>query len=99
MQLIPYGGGQQMMLVRDVTRQAKLESMRKDFVANASHELRSPLTVVTGYLDTLAEDTAIDPSWLGPISEMRRQADRMGAIVNDLLELSKLESADKEAGR
>jgi two-component system, OmpR family, phosphate regulon sensor histidine kinase PhoR len=97
-QLIPYGGGQQLMLVRDVTRQAKLESMRKDFVANASHELRSPLTVVAGYLDTLAEDTAIDPSWLGPISEMRRQADRMGAIVNDLLELSKLESADKEAG-
>jgi two-component system phosphate regulon sensor histidine kinase PhoR len=72
--------------------------MRKDFVANASHELRSPLTVITGYLDSLAEDTAIDSSWLGPIGEMRRQADRMGAIVNDLLELSKLESADKEAG-
>jgi len=97
-QLIPYGGGQQLILVRDVTRQARLESMRKDFVANASHELRSPLTVVTGYLDSLAEDTAIDPSWIGPIGEMRRQADRMGAIVNDLLELSKLESADKEAG-
>jgi two-component system phosphate regulon sensor histidine kinase PhoR len=97
-QLIPYGGGQQLMLVRDVTRQAKLESMRKDFVANASHELRSPLTVITGYLDTLAEDAAIDTAWIGPIGEMRRQADRMGSILNDLLELSKLESADKEAG-
>ena len=97
-QVIPYGGGQQMMLVRDVTRQARLESMRKDFVANASHELRSPLTVIAGYLDSLGEDTALDPAWTGPISEMRRQADRMGAIVNDLLELSRLESADKEAG-
>jgi two-component system phosphate regulon sensor histidine kinase PhoR len=97
-QLIPYGGGQQLMLVRDVTRQAKLESMRKDFVANASHELRSPLTVITGYLDTLADDTALDAAWVGPIGEMRRQADRMGSILNDLLELSKLESAEKEAG-
>jgi two-component system phosphate regulon sensor histidine kinase PhoR len=96
-QLIPYSGTQQLMLVRDVTRQAKLEAMRRDFVANASHELRSPLTVVSGYLDTLSEDAARDPAWAGPIAEMRRQADRMTAIVNDLLELSKLESADSEA--
>jgi two-component system phosphate regulon sensor histidine kinase PhoR len=96
-QMIPYGGGQQMMLVRDVTRQAKLEAMRKDFVANASHELRSPLTVVSGYLDALGEDATLDPAWSGPVSEMRRQAERMNAIVQDLLELSKLESADKEA--
>ena len=97
-QTIPYGGGQQMMLVRDVTRQAKLEAMRKDFVANASHELRSPLTVVSGYLDALGEEAALDPAWAGPIREMRRQTERMNAIVHDLLELSKLESGDKEAG-
>jgi two-component system, OmpR family, phosphate regulon sensor histidine kinase PhoR len=97
LQLIPYGGGQQLLLVRDVTRQAKLEAMRKDFVANASHELRSPLTVVTGYLDSLSDDASVDPAWQGPIREMRRQAERMGAIVNDLLELSKLESAETEA--
>jgi two-component system phosphate regulon sensor histidine kinase PhoR len=97
-QMIPYGGGQQMMLVRDVTRQAKLEAMRKDFVANASHELRSPLTVISGYLDSMGEDAAVDPAWAGPVAEMRRQAERMNAIVHDLLELSKLESADNEAG-
>jgi two-component system phosphate regulon sensor histidine kinase PhoR len=97
-QMIPYGGGQQMMLVRDVTRQARLEGMRKDFVANASHELRSPLTVVSGYLDALGEDATLGPAWSGPVSEMRRQAERMNAIVHELLELSKLESADKEAG-
>jgi two-component system, OmpR family, phosphate regulon sensor histidine kinase PhoR len=98
LQVIPYGGGQQLMLVRDVTRQAKLEAMRRDFVANASHELRSPLTVVTGYLDTLSDDVSVDPAWQGPIREMRRQADRMAAILQDLLELSKLESAESEAG-
>ena len=40
-------------MLRDVTREVRLETMRKDFVANASHELRSPLTVVAGYLETL----------------------------------------------
>jgi len=49
-------------------------------------------------LDSLSEDGALDPSWAGPIGEMRRQAERMNAIVHDLLELSKLESGDKEAG-
>ena len=58
-QVVPYGGGQRLMLVRDVTRQVRLEAMRKDFVANASHELRSPLTVITGYLETLEQDEQI----------------------------------------
>ena len=41
-------------MLRDVTREVRLEQMRKDFVANASHELRSPLTVVAGYLETFS---------------------------------------------
>lgn len=91
-QIVPYGAGQLLLLVRDVTRQAQLEAMRKDFVANASHELRSPLTVISGYLETLAQDEALDPALAGPIHEMRRQALRMTAIVQDLLELSRLEA-------
>ncbi len=98
LRVIPYGSGQQLLLVRDVTRQAKLEAMRRDFVANASHELRSPLTVISGYLDALSDDASVDPAWQGPVREMRRQAERMTAIINDLLELSKLESAGAEAG-
>jgi len=77
----------------------RLEAMRKDFVANASHELRTPLTVITGYLDTLADDPAVDPAWAGPIKDMRAQAQRMNAIIADLLELSRLESTDGEAAR
>jgi len=64
LQMVPYGGGQSLLLVRDVTRQMRLEAMRKDFVANASHELRTPLTVISGYLDTLADDTSVDPAWV-----------------------------------
>ena len=82
-------------MVRDVSREQQLQSMRKDFVANASHELRSPLTVITGYLDALADDQKLDATWSAPILEMRRQAERMSTIINDLLELSKLESGDR----
>ena len=59
----PATTGQQLLIVRDVTSEARLESMRKDFVANASHELRSPLTVISGYLDSLADDPTLDPAW------------------------------------
>lgn len=83
---------QKLVIVRDVTREVRIESMRRDFVANASHEMRSPLTVVTGYLDALAEEPDLDPMWREPVNEMRRQAERMRSIINDLLELSKLEA-------
>ncbi len=96
MQLVPYGEGRQLLLVRDVSRQMRLEAMRKDFVANASHELRSPLTVISGYLETLSQEPALDAELAGPIAEMRRQAERMTTIVRDLLELSRLEATDQE---
>jgi two-component system phosphate regulon sensor histidine kinase PhoR len=97
MQIVPYGAGQLLALVRDVTRQARLEAMRTDFVANASHELRSPLTVISGYLETLSQDASIDPAIAGPLQEMRRQSLRMTGIVQDLLELSRLEASDRAA--
>ncbi len=90
-------GEQYLMLVRDVTREVRLEQMRKDFVANASHELRSPLTVISGYLDELADDGDIGAEWREPLADMRRQALRMREIVEDLLELSRLETTADEA--
>jgi two-component system phosphate regulon sensor histidine kinase PhoR len=99
LQVVPYGEGQQLLLVRDVSRQVRLEAMRKDFVANASHELRSPLTVVSGYLETLGQDPALDPELRAPVAEMRRQAERMTTIIRDLLALSRLEeTAEVVAG-
>jgi two-component system phosphate regulon sensor histidine kinase PhoR len=95
-QVVPYGAGQLLLMVRDVTRQVRLETMRKDFVANASHELRSPLTVISGYLETLSQEETLEPVLHGQLQEMRRQALRMTAIVEDLLELSRLEAEGGE---
>src|SRR5688500_11009182 len=85
-------GEQYLMLVRDVTREVRLEQMRKDFVANASHELRSPLTVISGYLDEPSNEEAIGAEWRGPIVAMRRQVLRMREILEDLLERARLET-------
>lgn len=90
--LVPYGGAQHLLLVRDVTRLHQLEQLRRDFVANASHELRTPLTVMSGYLDLLLDDEETREALGKPLNEMRTQADRMQAIVDDLLELSRLEN-------
>jgi two-component system phosphate regulon sensor histidine kinase PhoR len=98
LQIVPYGDGQLLLLVTDVSRQMRLEAVRRDFVANASHELRSPLTVISGYLETLGQDPGLDPDLLGPIAEMRRQAERMTQIIRDLLELSRLEETDEVVG-
>lgn len=91
--LIPYGPDQSLLLLRDITRSVEVERMRHDFVANASHELRSPLTVISGYLDGLADDAELSETWRQPVAEMREQAYRMGRLVADLLQLSKLESS------
>ncbi|MFW5815259.1 MAG: phosphate regulon sensor histidine kinase PhoR [Wenzhouxiangella sp.] len=96
--LIPYGSNQYLALFRDVTKMLGLQAMRRDFVANASHELRSPLTVLSGYLESLAEDGPLTGEWQEPLQEMQRQTRRMTSLVEDLLELSRLETDDEQAG-
>jgi len=91
--VVPYGANQKLLLLRDVTERMRLVKMRRDFVANASHELRSPLTVISGYLDALADDDNIPETWQKPVVQMRGQAARMRQILGELLELSRLESA------
>jgi len=90
--IVPYGQGQYLLLARDVTRIQRLQNMRRDFVANASHELRSPLTVLGGYLENMSDDDRIPELWHHPLEEMLAQVRRMTTLVNDLLELSRLET-------
>ena len=97
LRIVPYGSDQRLLLARDVTRLHRLEEMRRDFVANASHELRSPLTVVSGYLDAMRADARLEGDWGAPLAEMEHQMQRMSAIIKDLLELSRLETEAREA--
>jgi len=90
---VPYGADQKLLLMRDVTERMRLAKMRREFVANASHELRSPLTVVSGYIESLADDESIPAGWSKPVAQMRRQAARMRQILSELLELSRLDVA------
>ncbi len=81
------------MVLIDVTRLRKLEEMRKDFVANVSHELKTPLTSIRGYADTIVENEIKDydtiKRFVGIIS---KEATRLNLLINDLLDLSKLEA-------
>ena len=98
-EVVPYGKTQRLLLAKDITQEVRLEKVRRSFVANASHELRSPLTVVSGYLDSLRDDEGLPEAWKEPVQEMSRQADRMRRIIEDLLTLSRLEAAAPEAER
>ncbi|HEU4629436.1 MAG TPA: ATP-binding protein [Gemmatimonadaceae bacterium] len=87
---LPEGGA--VIAVYDLTQLRRLESVRRDFVANVSHELKTPLTVVGGFAETLAEDD-VEPEQRRAFAEaIRANAQRMQRIVDDLLDLSRIES-------
>lgn len=85
------GGGSLVRLV-DFTEMERVESIRRDFVANASHELKTPLTSIRGYAETLAQSDPPPEVRREFIQTIRRNADRLQRIVDDLLDLSRLES-------
>ena len=94
LQFVAYGDSQKLLLSRDITRFERLETMRRDFVANVSHELKTPLTVLSGFLETIGEsaESSVSPAQRAEyIALMREQAGRMQRLVDDLLTLSALE--------
>lgn len=95
--IVPYGHGQLLMLVRDISHVHRLEAIRKDFVANVSHELRSPLTVILGYLEAFEGDENLPADMQKPMERMHLQAIRMRSIIEDLLSLSRLETVSGSA--
>nr|WP_299379810.1 phosphate regulon sensor histidine kinase PhoR [uncultured Halomonas sp.] len=92
-QLTLFGDDERLILVRDITRLQRLEQMRQDFVANVSHELKTPLTVLVGYLETYSEHAEqLPPRWQRGLQQMQEQTLRMQNLVADLLLLSRLET-------
>jgi len=86
------------VVLNDVTRLKTLENIRRDFVANVSHELKTPITSIKGFLETLRDGAVIDPENTTKFLEIIiKHADRLSEIIEDLLSLSRIER-DRERG-
>jgi len=87
---LPAGGA--VLVFLDISELRRLEGVRRDFVANASHELKTPLTAIRGYSETLL-DPGLPPELVHRFSEIiHAHAERLQRIVDDLLDLSRIES-------
>ena len=91
-QAFPFGDKRHLLLVQDVTDLQKADAMRRDFVANVSHEMRTPITVLMGFLETV-QSLELEKSQRDQYFDMMMsQAQRMKSLVEDLLTLANLES-------
>ena len=91
-QAFPYGDKRHLLLVQDVTDLQKADAMRRDFVANVSHEMRTPITVLMGFLETIQSLDLDKAQQTQYIELMMSQAQRMKSLVEDLLTLANLEA-------
>jgi two-component system, OmpR family, phosphate regulon sensor histidine kinase PhoR len=92
-QVSPLLRGEVLLLLRDVTDARRAEATRRDFVANASHELRTPVSAIRGAAETLLGGALEDPAAARHFCEMiARQAERLSRLTQDLLDLSRIES-------
>ncbi len=90
---VPMLRGEVLVLLRDVTDARLAEATRRDFVANASHELRTPVSAIAGAAETLLSGAMDDPAQARGFVEMiARNAERLARLTSDLLDLSRIES-------
>jgi two-component system phosphate regulon sensor histidine kinase PhoR len=92
--MIEFGAENKLLNSRDVTAEERLDTMRRDFVANVSHELKTPVTVLAGFVETLTDESIplTEPQRKKYLGLMAEQAQRMRHLIEDLLTLSALES-------
>jgi signal transduction histidine kinase len=77
---------------QDVTEVRTLEAARREFVANVSHEFRTPLTIINGYVETLLDGTDDDPAMVGvSLQAIHRNVQRLALLIDDLLTISSFE--------
>jgi two-component system, OmpR family, phosphate regulon sensor histidine kinase PhoR len=92
LQLVPFAADQKLLMSRDVTELEAVARMRRDFIANVSHELKTPLTVISGFVETLRDLDVDEAQRKRFLQLMDEQARNMQRLVADLLTLSALES-------
>lgn len=88
----PLGASGVLVVLRDNTTMQRLETMRRDFVANVSHELKTPLTSIAGYAETLAHDDPDEATRATFLDTIRNNTRRMQGLIDDLLDLARIES-------
>lgn len=87
-----------LIVINDVTRLLRLENLRRNFVANVSHELKTPITSIKGCVETLLDDTEEHPQHVRDFLEIiSKQSNRLQAIIEDLLALAKIEEGSGRA--
>lgn len=91
-QAFPFGQKRHLLLVQNITDLQKADAMRRDFVANVSHEMRTPITVLMGFLETVQSLNLSKEQQDQYFELMMSQAQRMKTLVEDLLTLANLES-------
>lgn len=84
------------VVIRDITTEYQADQVRRDFVANASHELRTPMAIINGYLENLLEDNMLEQPELARkfLKTMDKHGKRISRLVEDMLVISKMESGD-----
>ena len=92
LQIVPFGVEEKLLMSRDITRLEAVARVRRDFIANVSHELKTPLTVLAGFIETLTDVEMDERQRQRCLALMREQANSMQRLVEDLLTLSALES-------
>jgi two-component system phosphate regulon sensor histidine kinase PhoR len=97
LQAFPFSENRRLLLVQDITDLSKAEAMRRDFVANVSHEMRTPLTVMMGFLETVQTLDLPPEQKTQYIEMMMDQGRRMKNLVDDLLTLANLEANTQPA--
>lgn len=96
LRFLPYKNRQYLLQARDITQIKALENIRRDFIANASHELRTPVSIIYGYLEMMSEKkrSGISPEWDKAVKQMHLQTHRIKQIIEDMSMLSRLENPD-----
>ena len=87
-----------LIVLNDITFQKQLESVRQDFVANVSHELKTPITSILGYIEIINNSKIEESDKKLFLNKVLNQTNRMNAIIDDLLRLSKIESHEEDGG-